>query len=162
MRSKTNSTYGKKQTSYQIMLSALAIHGESDECLIWEGCKTKAGYGITHIEGRQRYVHRLTYDMNNEAPAGLLEVCHKCDTPSCFNPRHLFSGTHLKNMQDAAEKDRWKRGEDHFAAVLTDDIVREIRRIHEEGKLKSIAERFGISITTVSEVLSSHCWSHVI
>lgn len=37
---------------------------------------------------------------------GSLCVCHRCDVPACFNPKHLFMGTHKENTQDMISKGR--------------------------------------------------------
>jgi hypothetical protein len=41
-------------------------------------------------------------------PEGAI-LCHRCDTPECIEPAHIFPGTHQDNMRDCALKGRWSR-----------------------------------------------------
>lgn len=75
-------------------------------CFLWLAGKSKAGYGKLRI-GRDvvlapRVAYRLAYGVDPES----LDVCHKCDTPLCVNPAHLFLGTSLDNTWDAVSKGR--------------------------------------------------------
>lgn len=63
---------------------------------------SSGGYGW--IRGIQ--AHRYSYErFVGPIPEGLF-VCHKCDTPSCVNPHHLFVGTAMDNHLDAVSKGR--------------------------------------------------------
>jgi DNA invertase Pin-like site-specific DNA recombinase len=54
------------------------------------------------------------------------------------------------------------RGEAHCAAVLTDELVREIRRLHREGAgYGRIARAVGISRSQVHRVVKRVAWAHV-
>ncbi len=59
--------------------------------------------------------------------------------------------------------DRVIRGERHVNAKLTEDDVREIRRLYAAGiaKQQGLAERFGVSQVKVSQILLRKSWRHV-
>jgi hypothetical protein len=92
-------------------------------------------------------------------PKGL-NVCHRCDVPLCVNPLHLFLGTHADNTRDMMTKGRDSfTGSKHYAAKLTVDQVREIRRSTESAC--SWARRLGVAPQTIDDVRSRKNWKHV-
>jgi hypothetical protein len=99
---------------------------------------------------------------NGPVPAGL-QVCHHCDNRLCVNPAHLFLGTNAENQADCVRKGRQCRGEDKATAKLTEDDVREIRRLHfEEGHgHRKLARAFGIMHSGVGKILRRELWAHV-
>lgn len=88
------------------------------KCWLWTGYKNNMGYGVIGIGHiGTKYVHRLSYsEFVGEIPTGLF-VCHSCDTPLCFNPKHLWLGTQKDNLNDALKKGRCRNkvfyGKDH-------------------------------------------------
>lgn len=88
-------------------------------CWIWQGSRSR-GYGKMRY-GREQYAHRIAYILFVGA-IGSLDVLHRCDTPSCVNPSHLFLGTHTDNMQDASRKGRMhhKLTTEQVQSILTD------------------------------------------
>lgn len=97
-------------------------------------------------------------------PQGLL-VCHSCDNKRCINPDHLFLGTEKDNIQDCVKKGRRdkRHGERNPAALITEEIVKEIRYFCEHSGLtqQRIAEHFGISQVLVSQIKNKKRWAHV-
>lgn len=50
--------------------------------------------------------HRVSWIIfRGKIPKGK-HVLHKCDTPLCVNPKHLFIGTALDNIRDCFNKGR--------------------------------------------------------
>jgi hypothetical protein len=79
---------------------------DSDTCWLWIGGTNGAGYGQVRIIGKAILVHRLSWMIyKGKIPKRML-VCHKCDTPNCWNPHHLFLGMHKDNADDAIAKGR--------------------------------------------------------
>ncbi len=75
-------------------------------CWIWQGGTSPDGYGKVKRFGKTVRAHRLFYEHYVEAVPEGLWVLHKCDTPLCVNPAHLFVGTQLENEQDKDAKGR--------------------------------------------------------
>ena len=75
-------------------------------CWLWTGRTSEYGYGIVTYQGKPFRAHRLSFKtFIGELIRGMV-ICHRCDTPSCVNPDHLFQGTQKDNMQDALKKGR--------------------------------------------------------
>ena len=80
---------------------------KTNTCWIWTGSKNNMGYPRININGRVELAHRVSYRIiKGTIPEGL-RVLHKCDTPLCVNPNHLFLGTQKDNMTDMSKKQRW-------------------------------------------------------
>ena len=138
-------------------------------CWEWVGCKRR-GYGHTIIgsrkDGTRKTIsaHRLSYLIfHGEIPAGM-EVCHKCDNPSCINPDHLFAGTRQDNVDDRERKGRNNppKVEKHAKAKLTEKDVLDIRNKRAAGKsFGKLAKEYGVCKKTIQDAVSGKHWSYL-
>jgi hypothetical protein len=112
---------------------------------------------------------RVAWEASRGCIASGLCVLHKCDTPSCINPEHLFLGTIADNHKDMDRKGRRvnhrggpnnpPRGEAHPMAILSSRQVDEIRGLIKAGMMqKKIAHQFGISKSMVSRIKLGRSW----
>lgn len=89
--------------SARLMASCIPIPEAG--CWLWTASTAK-GYGQIRIGGKSTSTHRAAYEaFKGPIPTGL-HVCHRCDTPICINPDHLFLGTPRDNAQDKVAKGR--------------------------------------------------------
>ncbi len=90
---------------------------------------------------------------------------HMCNERKCINPDHLGLGDTRENMRMCVETGRIgvSRGEDRHNAVLTEEIVRAIRKMHVRRRVGAfrIAAELGLKPGCVQAVLSGRSWKHV-
>lgn len=130
-------------------------------CHLWTGYTNRRGYGQFGVKTRPVYAHRFAYELYVGPIAEGMEVCHRCDTPSCVNPDHLFLGTRLDNMRDCVAKGRQPRGTINGHALLTETDVVQMRTLRASGEtLRGLAARFRVSISTVSMTCTGRVWTH--
>ena len=76
-------------------------------CVLWTGFVCRYGYARTRWKGKDGVlVHRIAYEQAYGEFDQSLNVCHRCDTPRCCNPKHLFLGTQKDNLRDMFAKGR--------------------------------------------------------
>jgi hypothetical protein len=79
-------------------------------CWLWTGATNAKGYGIFGFRDKLMRAHRVAYMLTHGPIVDGLLVCHRCDTPACVRPDHLFVGTAADNTKDARRKGRLKSG----------------------------------------------------
>lgn len=149
--------------------------GGTDACWPWLATTKPGGYGSFFVKrippgskGKVIYAnaHRLAYELTYGPIAPGLFACHKCDTPSCCNPNHIFLGTPRENMQDAVAKGRvnyHENGKKSGAkskttrsklAALTDEQIVALLGDYDNGALlDDLAAKYGCHKAVVSEIV---------
>jgi len=119
-------------------------------CWLWQTCYMGKGYGGLWTGLKTEAAHRWVYEnMVGPIPEGL-ELDHLYRKRACVNPLHLEPVTHIVNK---------RRG---IRVILTEDDVREIRRLRETGvKYRVLAEQFGVSMGNIHPILTRKIWKDV-
>jgi hypothetical protein len=126
----------------------------------------KRGYARVTVsengEKRPVFAHRLSWVFHRgPIPPGMV-ICHRCDTPACINPDHLFVGTQSDNIRDCMRKGRkWPvHGDYNGHAKITD--VDALAIMADNRTHTAIAEAYGLHQSTVSRIKAGlrrpHVW----
>jgi len=147
------------------------VKKEDNGCWTYTGFKDHGGYGQIKVKGISHNVHKLMWVLWNkkDVPEGQV-VRHTCiKNRACINPDHLIIGTPLQNVHDEIEQGTFNtgRGEERTTAKLSDDKVREIRKLRPiddpspQYTYKELGNMFGVSAAAVWFVVKHKQWVHV-
>lgn len=131
------------------------IQRADNGCWLWTGAKTEKGYGTLVVKGKRRKAHRWAWFIRHGVMPDAC-VLHRCDTPACVRPDHLFLGTVQANNADCIAKGR------HAFAKLKEVDVLAIRARRREGHTqRAVAAVFGVDRTTVRAIERREIWRHI-
>ena len=119
-------------------------------CLLWRWGATTDGYPQTRDTGGAIYVQPWLLDIIDRDD---VEVCHLCRNKRCMS--HIRADTHSHNTIDQLYDGT------HVSAKLSPEQVLAIRECLARGeRQQAIADDFGISQPTVSQINTRTTWNH--
>jgi len=138
-----------------------------NECWVWTACRMVKGYGQVWYGNKFTGAHRVSWEIENKTsiPEGLY-VLHTCDNPKCVNPQHLFLGTAKDNVADCQAKGRANtaRGEKNGKAKLTEEQVKEIRKLYAPGNgfsMQKLSEIYHVNSSVICYIVHRKIWKGV-
>lgn len=137
-----------------------AATSSTDECILWPFATTQ-GYGAMTWDGRSIRAHRQVLILATGGPPtpGRWDAAHApgiCHNPACVNPRHLRWATPKENNHDRWIDRTVPLGEAHHLTTLTKADAMAIAASDEPTKV--LAERYGVSDTTVRNIRNGRRW----
>ena len=140
----------------------IVIKGDPDAC--WDAIDKDGQKRTWYWTVKSILAHRYSYELHTgPIPPGML-VLHRCDNPPCCNPRHLRLGTYADNNADRAAKGRSAKGSKHPNAVVTEETVKEMRKVYAEcpdgWPYWKLAAVYHIGRTTARKIIERKTWRH--
>lgn len=132
-------------------------------CWVWTGY-TDNGYGKFHFRRTRWLAHRVRWILKHGDLAADELLLHKCDNRACIRVSHLYIGNTLQNAIDRESRGRGNQpqGEKHPKAKLTDDDVREIRRLALTMRGIDIHKLYPqVTLDIVYKVIRKAIWAHL-
>lgn len=129
---------------------------KTEGCWLWNAALDGRGYGkfVIWRDKKHKYLiaSRVAWELTyGKIPTGK-SVLHRCDTPRCINPAHLFLGSTKDNMLDMKSKGRhqYRVGLANPNARISDTEVVQIRSLRAKGiSASKIASDYNITTGTV-------------
>lgn len=127
--------------------------------------KDNTGYGnyvVLYKEPNKRKnerVFRLVLLTFVGPPPPGMECCHGPKGRSNHSLKNLSWGTHSKNCKEDKRRDgTLLEGTRHPQAKLTEDQVQKIRELRDKHSQSEIANKFGVSKSTVKHIQRNRSW----
>lgn len=153
--------YNKRNLLERFMEKVIPV--TESGCWLWLAATDTRGYGNFYMEGKLWKAHRASMVIHGVAINDDQYACHKCDTPSCVNPLHMFAGSAKDNHNDMREKGRHKypnnKGIRNGRAKLTEDNVRHI--LASDESTTDLARHYGVTYQAIWQVRNGTHWADV-
>lgn len=136
------------------------VNYQGDDCISWPFCHDRKGYARYSANGLSMTASRyMCIQAHGEPPEGY-EAAHSCGNGNggCLNPRHLRWATRSENHMDKIGHGTATRGSQQVTSKLTEDDVREIRRLRGEMSSKAIAAIFNVHPGTIDHIFYGESW----
>jgi hypothetical protein len=132
-------------------------------CWLWECRINSDGYGKLKFREHEQFAHRVSWMLHRgEIPLGAC-ILHKCDTPACVNPDHLYVGSKADNIRDREQRKRidhsYHSGENHKDTKLTSADILRIRA--DPRPHRQVAKDYGIHPSATWKIKTRKSWKHV-
>lgn len=140
---------------------------QENGCWIYSGAKDADGYGMFWFNGKTKGAHQFSAKaLGKHILKKGDQVCHRCDTPSCCNPDHLFVGSTQDNTADRDLKNRTAKGSNVGTSVYNEEIIKSIKdayntRKHYRGIIKDLSIEFNVSYGVVWTTCRNKGWRHI-
>ena len=139
---------------------------KTEGCWLWQGATNLQGYGKLsrgRVSEGTLAAHRLSYEIAFGAIPPGQYVLHKCDTPLCVRPDHLFLGSQTDNLLDMTLKGhrsfRPHSGESNGRAKLVETQVSQIRgRFAKDESRAKLAKEYGVDWSTIDRIVKQTSW----
>jgi len=134
-----------------------------DSCWMFDS-SVKTKYPQFALKGHIIRCNRIMFEVCNGVIESNMVICHKCDTPRCVNPTHLWKGTQQQNVIDRDLKGRNVKGINVNTAKLSVANVKDILTGIYFDKYKTtleILEVYDIAMHTLYMLLRGNTWKDI-
>lgn len=163
-RLKGSAEHGRTNGAPKQFYADVVLTYEGDECLIWPFCTSGDGYGSIQEKDKTRsqiVARRVCEDVYGPPPSPRHQAAHSCGRGdlACVAKSHLSWKTPSDNCADKIAHGTTNRGERAPSAKLTRADVLQIRELRKTLSGKTVAEKFGISMTQVYSISRGEKWA---
>jgi len=138
--------------------SPFPVGTDNDVCWNWLGALDK-GYGVGTLDKKKQPAHVISFKLHGNTIDVGNYVLHKCNNPSCVNPKHLYQGTQQDNINDQFKAGTFVYGENSGNAKLTEADIKYIR--NSEKSSRELATELLVSYYTIWDIRKYRSWKHL-